>query len=95
VTLVIGDSQTLGKQIFDQGYTLSAVIANEFGEAANDKLHAGALIAAGLVLFVLTLVINAAARALVRRAERNGLARPGGNRPPPTAGTASATGVAA
>jgi phosphate ABC transporter permease protein PstC len=69
VTLVIGNSPTIGKQIFDQGYTLAAVIANEFGEAANDKLHAGALIAAGLVLFVLTLLVNFAARALVRRAE--------------------------
>jgi phosphate transport system permease protein len=74
VTLVIGDSQTLGKQVFDQGYTLAAVIANEFGEAANDRLHSGALIAAGLVLFVLTLAINALARALVRRAERMGVA---------------------
>ena len=70
VTLVIGNSSTLGKQVFDQGYTLAAVIANEFGEAANDKLHSGALIAAGLVLFVLTLVINAIARGLVIRAER-------------------------
>jgi phosphate ABC transporter permease protein PstC len=70
VTLVIGNSPTIGKQLFDQGYTLAAVIANEFGEAANDKLHAGALIAAGLVLFVLTLVVNALARALVRRADR-------------------------
>ncbi|QEC47836.1 phosphate ABC transporter permease subunit PstC [Baekduia soli] len=69
VTLVIGNSPTIGKQIFDQGYTLAAVIANEFGEAANDKLHAGALIAAGLVLFVLTLLVNAVARGLVRRAE--------------------------
>src|SRR5512132_3225054 len=59
VTLVIGNAPTLGKQLFDQGYTLAAVIANEFGEAANDKLHSGALIAAGLVLFVLPLVINA------------------------------------
>jgi phosphate ABC transporter permease protein PstC len=72
VTLVIGNSPTIGKTVFDQGYTLAAVIANEFGEAANDKLHAGALIAAGLVLFVLTLVINFAARALVRRAEGKG-----------------------
>jgi phosphate ABC transporter permease protein PstC len=72
VTLVIGNSPTIGKQIFDQGYTLAAVIANEFGEAANDKLHAGALIAAGLVLFVLTLLVNFAARALVRRAESKG-----------------------
>ena len=81
VTLVIGNSPTLGKQIFDQGYTLAAVIANEFGEAANDKLHAGALIAAGLVLFVLTLGINALARGLVRRAEQKGTkvkAVPGG-----------------
>jgi phosphate ABC transporter permease protein PstC len=72
VTLVIGNSPTIGKQVFDQGYTLAAVIANEFGEAANDKLHAGALIAAGLVLFVLTLLVNAAARGLVRRAESKG-----------------------
>jgi phosphate ABC transporter permease protein PstC len=72
VTLVIGNSPTIGKQLFDQGYTLAAVIANEFGEAANDKLHAGALIAAGLVLFVLTLIVNFAARALVRRAEGKG-----------------------
>jgi ABC-type phosphate transport system permease subunit len=70
VTLVIGNSSALGKQLFDQGYTLAAVIANEFGEAANDKLHTGALIAAGLVLFVLTLIINGFARALVVRAER-------------------------
>jgi phosphate ABC transporter permease protein PstC len=75
VTLVIGNSPTIGKQVFDQGYTLAAVIANEFGEAANDKLHAGSLIAAGLVLFVLTLLVNALARALVRRADRKG----GGN----------------
>jgi phosphate ABC transporter permease protein PstC len=72
VTLVIGNSPTIGKQLFDQGYTLAAVIANEFGEAANDKVHAGALFAAGLVLFLLTLVINAFARGLVRRAERKG-----------------------
>jgi phosphate ABC transporter permease protein PstC len=69
VTLVIGNASVLGQQVFDQGYSLAAVIANEFGEAANDKLHSGALIAAGLVLFVLTLIINAAARGLVLRAE--------------------------
>jgi phosphate ABC transporter permease protein PstC len=81
VTLVIGNSPTIGNAIFDQGYTLAAVIANEFGEAANDQVHSGALIAAGLVLFVLTLVINFAARSLVRRAEAKGTkvkAVPGG-----------------
>ena len=70
VTLVIGNANVVGKQVFDQGYSLAAVIANEFGEAANDKLHSGALIAAGLVLFVLTLAINLVARGLVLRAER-------------------------
>ena len=59
VTLVIGNAPTIGKHVFDQGYTLAAVIANEFGEAASDPLHRAALIAAGLVLFVLTLVVNA------------------------------------
>jgi phosphate ABC transporter permease protein PstC len=67
VTLVIGNAPQIGHTIFAQGYTLAAVIANEFGEAANNELHRAALIAAGLVLFVLTLVVNMAARALVRR----------------------------
>jgi phosphate transport system permease protein len=70
VTLVVGNAPAIGRHVFDQGYTLAAVIANEFGEAANNPLHRAALIAVGLVLFVLTLVVNAAARALVARAER-------------------------
>ena len=68
VTLVIGNAPTIGKQIFDQGYTLAAVIANEFGEAANNDVHRAALIAAGLVLFILTLIVNLAARWFVNRA---------------------------
>jgi phosphate ABC transporter permease protein PstC len=68
VTLVIGNAPTIGKQIFDQGYTLAAVIANEFGEAANNPTHRSALIAAGLVLFVLTLAVNLVARWFVNRA---------------------------
>jgi ABC-type phosphate transport system permease subunit len=67
VTLVVGNAPNIPHQLFDQGYTLAAVIANEFGEAANDPLHVGALIAAGLVLFVVTLAVNAAARAIVNR----------------------------
>jgi phosphate ABC transporter permease protein PstC len=70
VTLVIGNAPQIGHTIFAQGYTLAAVIANEFGEAANNELHRAALIAAGLVLFVLTLVVNVAARAVVKRAAR-------------------------
>lgn len=72
VTIVIGDSPILGHSIFGQGYTLAAVIANEFNEAAANPLHSSALIAAGLVLFVLTLLINSAARLVVMRSERQG-----------------------
>src|SRR3954464_273651 len=68
VTLVIGNAPQIGDTIFSQGYTLAAVIANEFGEAANNELHRASLIAAGLVLFVLTLVVNMIARAIVARA---------------------------
>jgi phosphate ABC transporter permease protein PstC len=68
VTIVIGDAPQLGKHLFGQGYSLAAVIANEFGEATG--LHRSALFAAGLVLFVLTLLVNALARVLVSRASR-------------------------
>ncbi len=68
VTLVIGNAPTIGHHLFNQGYTLSAVIANEFGEAGPGSLHDSALIAAGLLLFVLTLIVNAVARIVVRRA---------------------------
>ena len=72
VTIVIGDAPQLGSHLFGQGYTLAAVIANEFGEAQG--VHRSALFAAGLVLFVLTLVVNGLARVLVRRASRGAAA---------------------
>jgi phosphate ABC transporter permease protein PstC len=74
VTLVIGNAPQIGHSLFSQGYTLAAVIANEFGEAAANPVHRAALIAAGLVLFVLTLAINGVARGLVVRAERRAVA---------------------
>lgn len=70
VTLVIGSAPTIGHHIFDQGYSLAAVIANEFGEASPGSLHISALIAAGVLLFVLTLIINGLARGLVLRSGR-------------------------
>jgi phosphate ABC transporter permease protein PstC len=76
VTIVIGDSPGLAHHLFGQGYTLAAVIANEFGEATG--LHRSALFAAALVLFVLTLVVNALARLLVMRASRGTRAGRGG-----------------
>jgi phosphate ABC transporter permease protein PstC len=74
VTILIGDAPQLSGHLFGQGYSLAAVIANEFGEAQG--LHRSALFAAGLVLFVLTLLVNGVARALVLRAARPGRARP-------------------
>jgi len=68
VTILIGDAPKLGHHLFDQGYSLAAVIANEFGEAQG--VHRSALFAAGLVLFVLTLLVNGVARMLVVRAAR-------------------------
>jgi phosphate ABC transporter permease protein PstC len=70
VVLVIGNAPTIGHHLFQQGYTLAAVIANEFNEAANQPLHSSALFAAGLVLFVLTLIVNIIARWFVRRGTR-------------------------
>src|ERR1700760_3557153 len=70
VVLVIGNAATIGHHLFDQGYSLAAVIANEFNEAANQPLHSSALFAAGLVLFVLTLLVNILARWFVRRGTR-------------------------
>jgi phosphate ABC transporter permease protein PstC len=78
VTILIGDAPKLGEQLFGQGYSLAAVIANEFGEAQG--VHRSALFAAGLVLFVLTLLVNGVARALVVRSNRSAtrIATPGG-----------------
>jgi phosphate ABC transporter permease protein PstC len=76
VTILIGDAPRLGDHLFNQGYSLAAVIANEFGEAQG--VHRSALFAAGLVLFVLTLLVNAIARLLVIRAARSGGPRTSG-----------------
>jgi phosphate ABC transporter permease protein PstC len=69
VTILIGDAPKLGEHLFNQGYSLAAVIANEFGEATG--LHRSALFAAGVVLFVLTLLVNGLARYMVIRAARS------------------------
>src|SRR4051794_29439121 len=85
VTLVIGNAPQIGHTLFSQGYTLAAVIANEFGEAANNPLHRASLIAAGLVLFVLTLLVNVLARWFVVRGTRKRYAAGGEPLIPPAA----------
>ncbi|MEN6537294.1 MAG: phosphate ABC transporter permease subunit PstC [Bryobacteraceae bacterium] len=64
VTMVIGNDPKIGKSLFDAGYSIAAVIANEFTEATDD-LHLSVLIELGLVLFLLTILINGFARILI------------------------------
>jgi phosphate transport system permease protein len=69
VTMVIGNVPQIKASLFAPAYTIPAVIANEFAEATGD-LYLAALVYAGLVLFVVTVAVNALARLLVRRVSR-------------------------
>jgi phosphate transport system permease protein len=64
VTMVIGNSPTVSWSLFSPQYTMAAVMANEFAEAVDD-LHLHALIEIGLVLFIITLIVNAFSRLLI------------------------------
>jgi phosphate transport system permease protein len=66
--LVIGSSAQITSHLFATGYSIPAVIANQFGEAAGTQ-RAG-LIGLGLVLFVLTILVNLVARGIVERSAR-------------------------
>ena len=77
VTMVIGNTPQISLSLLSPGYTMPSVIANEFAEASS-SLHASALMEIGLILLVITLVINILARLLiwsVTRGEKGG-ARP-------------------
>jgi phosphate transport system permease protein len=69
VTMVIGNSIEGSLSLLKPGYTMSSIIANEFAEAAS-ALHAEALVEIGLILFVITLILNIIARLLVWRVAR-------------------------
>lgn len=64
VTMVIGNTPKIAASLLAPGYSIAAVIANEFAEASGD-LYVSSLIFLGLVLFGLTIVINAAARLFI------------------------------
>jgi len=66
VTMLIGNRHEISASLFAPGYTMAAVIANEFSEAATD-MHFSALAYVAFVLFLLTVVVNAAARLLIWR----------------------------
>lgn len=73
VTMVIGNDPRISASLFAPGYSIAAVIANEFTEATGD-LYVHALILLGLVLFALTFVLNGLARLLVLATTRRGTA---------------------
>lgn len=74
VTMVIGNDPKISASLFAPGYSIAAVIANEFTEATG-SLYRESLIELGLVLFVVTIIINAMARVLVLTTTRRGTAR--------------------
>ncbi len=64
VTMVIGNRPEIAASLFAPGYTMASVLANEFSEATSD-LYLSALVEIGLLLFIVTVVVNALARLLV------------------------------
>jgi len=69
VLFVIGNQPQINLSIFAPGYTLPSVVAGEFAEA-NQPFHSEALIALGIVLFVMSFGVNVLARLVVGRFER-------------------------
>jgi phosphate transport system permease protein len=69
VTMVIGNRHDIGVSLFQPAYTMAAAIANEFSEATTN-MYLSALFEVGLVLFALTVVVNAIARVLIWRVGR-------------------------
>ena len=71
VTMVIGNTPQIKASLLAPGYSIAAVIANEFTEATED-VYVNALILLGLVLFGITIIINALARLLILTTTRKG-----------------------
>jgi len=69
VTMVIGNQPNITLSLFSPGYTLAAVIANEFIEATS-RLHVAALIGMGLILFIISLIVNFVGVILLKRLKR-------------------------
>ncbi len=66
VTMVIGNSPQIVASLFEPGYTMASVIANEYSEASG-PLYVSALTELGLLLFIMTFAVNGAARLLIWR----------------------------
>ncbi len=74
VTMVIGNDPKINASLFAPGYSIAAVIANEFTEATGD-LYLQALIELGLVLFLLTILLNGLGRLVIIATTQKGSAR--------------------
>jgi phosphate transport system permease protein len=70
VTMVIGNNPRVSASLFAPQYTMAAVLANEFSEAAGE-LYLNALIEIGLVLFIITLIVNSLSRILIWSMAKN------------------------
>jgi phosphate transport system permease protein len=75
VTMVIGNTPKVSLSLLAPQYTMAAVIANEFSEAA-DELYLDALIEVGLLLFIITLTVNVGSRLLIWKMNRPARPRP-------------------
>jgi phosphate transport system permease protein len=64
VTMVIGNRPRINASLFEPSYTIASVIANEFTEATGE-LYLSALVEIGLILFLVTFLVNGAAKLLV------------------------------
>jgi phosphate transport system permease protein len=71
VTMVIGNTPLISASLFSPGYSIAAVIANELAEASSN-LHYQSLIELGLVLFLLTFILNGLARILIVATSQKG-----------------------
>jgi phosphate transport system permease protein len=69
VTFVIGNAHKIAASVMAPGTTISATIANEFTEATGD-IYTSSLIALGLILFIVTFIVLAAARYMLHRMEK-------------------------
>jgi phosphate transport system permease protein len=65
VTMVIGNDPKIRASLLAPGYSIAAVVANEFSEATS-RVHTSALIELGFVLFFITILVNAVARVLIQ-----------------------------
>jgi len=74
VTMVIGNTAVISASLFSPGYSIASVIAAEFSEATSD-MHRDSLIELGLVLFLLTVVLNGLARLMILATTKKGTSK--------------------